>query len=400
MRRSFFQALILFVLLALPAVLLVLKWRQEADDGESPVAPHAAEVAVERADDPAGSPEAVSSEVPQATPDDADGEGLPAFFEEWESALSAKERGGRALALKRWRDAVLALPREEAVRRLVAYWRSGRDLTLGLPFAPGPEGAMQTAPTLRTAVLDLLGRLDPATAFALAQEAFAAPKDSADEYALHLRNYAWGAPESFDPAEVRAFLVEQTVAMLEHPAWRAAPTEGYQEAFDVFVWAQATEVLPALLPMMEPTADAALRRPAAIVLERFAVERPVAVLQSIVNAPERWRDVGSLAAGLAARANLATPTERDLAESYFLAPEREAAERDRFLGMLPNLNLTMSYNLLSETPSAFAVPEVIERLQGAEATLADWAEDPRFRAWSPEIRETLERLRAHLADVP
>lgn len=396
LRRSFLQALVLFVLLALPASLLVLKWRQEKKDATHDQ-PQSAEVATpSSADETAPDGRESSEAANQAVVNGVEmGE-----FDQWENSFRKSGRRGAVGALREWRKRMMELPSDEAVRQLVAYLQTGRDVDLGLAFAPGENGALTTTPTLRTAAIDLLGRLDPAAAFALASGALVGPKNSADEYALHLRNYAWGAPDSMGDETLRSFLVEKTVEMIEFPAWKSAPSEGYQEAFDVLVWGDATETLPLLASLMAPNSAEALVRPSAIVIERLAVDHPAEVLHSIVESPAAWADRPDLAASTVARADLSNVSQRALVEAYFLDPERTAEARDRFLGMLPNLNLTMSYNLLSGSPTMYGHAEVLDRLRGAEVTLSAWSSDARFRAWQGEIDDALGRVRAYLAEAP
>ena len=105
------------------------------------------------------------------------------------------------------------------------------------------------------------------------------------------------------------------------------------------------------------------------------------------------------AAGRMARADLSQARQRSLTEQYFLDPARTAAERDHFLAMVPNVDLTMSYNLLSEPPKPYPFEEVVARLRGARETLREWLGDPRFRAWSEEIRSAYQRVGAHLAPI-
>ena len=246
------------------------------------------------------------------------------------------------------------------------------------------------APTLRVWLLDWLGRLDPAAGRAVAEAAFAAgPEGSADEWALHLRNHAWGDPSSKD------LLVSQARAMLEHAPWRADPSAGFQEAFDVFVWAGAVEAVSALARLLPEGNDQRLRQPANLALDRLVLAAPAASLRAL------RADLGALdaqpftRAGYFARADLGDAAQREWVEAYYLDPRLTARERDYFLELVPNLNLNFSHNLLSANPAP-SREEILGRLRQAEATLESWLADPRFRPWRSTLEQALGRVRAGL----
>ncbi|MCU0749383.1 MAG: hypothetical protein MUF13_07550, partial [Akkermansiaceae bacterium] len=79
---------------------------------------------------------------------------------------------------------------QEAAAALASYLKSGVDVFTKLPFEVGEEGMLATAPTLRTALLDLLVTLDPTLALELARTIMN-QTSSPDEYAIALRNLAW-----------------------------------------------------------------------------------------------------------------------------------------------------------------------------------------------------------------
>lgn len=383
-RKAFLQALLLFVLLALPVTLFLLR-RASQDSGDTvPVVEREAETTSQIESNPGVEEPSGADKESASDPD----------FEGWERQLS----NGQA-ALERWRAEMMALPRAEAVALLEAYLASGRDLPLGLPFAPGRERGLASAPTARTAVLDLLGRLDPQAAYNLAARALEGPKISADEYALHLRNYAWGAPLE-EVAEVRAYLTQKTIELIQEPRWQALPSEGYQEAFDVLVWANHEAALPVLSELLEPGVAIALTAPAGIAMERLNRLDPLRTLDAIATEESFLGSSPSLRAQYAARADFGVEAERGAVEAYFLDPERTGAERDRFLAMVPNLNLTLSYNLLSEVPATYSGVEVRTRLKSTQMTLESWLQDARFEAWHALIDLENERLQNELSAAP
>lgn len=380
MRRAFFQALLIALLLLGPFG--ALWWRQVARvEGL-----HSHEVS--KAPDQRIEPS--KEGVVERETGSLGGEEMPpviALEPEWEAAFLQRPsvRDPRA-GLRAVGQLLKSLDSAEAVSRIVAYLESGRDLESGLPWALGAEGRLVSAPTLRVWLLDWLGRLDPSAGAQYAMSVLAlGPAGSADEWALLMRNLAWGQPEAVD------LLTHAALQMLAYPSWRSNPSAGFQEGFDVFVWAGATEVTPvlaALLPRFQPQS---LRVPAQLALDRLILQHSEPVLELLYANFSVLDPQPYTRAGYFARADLGSTEEQRLVELYFLDSRVGAAERDYFLGMIPNLNLTFSYNLLSSN-SRPTREEVLEQLHHAEVLLSQWVQDSRFRAWAVEIDDALSRL--------
>ncbi len=259
-----------------------------------------------------------------------------------------------------------------------------------MPFAPGEGGALAGAPSLRTAVLDLLGQWDPGAAYARAAEALEGPKDSAAEYALHLRNYAWGAPEAMPEDAVRAYLGRKARELVSHRPWQRDPSSGYQEAFDVLVWADTVEAVPLLTSLLASDAPN-LVQPAGLTLDRLVIASPEETLRRLREEGESLDERPQAIAGYFARANPGDLAERRLVEAYFLADERTAETRDYFLSLFPNVNLRLSHNLLSEN-EIFSHDVVLQRHREARAMLQSWSRDERFDPWQAEIGRAIDRI--------
>ncbi len=380
MRKSFLQALILFILLALP---LCLFWLRFSGDREQPGDRESSPLPVATPEDPFFEPVA-SQDAPIPDAEMLPEDPLETFW------LDSERRDPRQL-LAEWQAYLLAIPREEAVEQLWDYWYSGRDLSLGMSFSVGPEGRLQGTSTLRVAVLDLLGQLDPDAAHRLAAEALAGSKGSADEYALHLRNYAWGAPDEMDPAVVKSFLAERTRALIAHYPWRERPSEGFQEAFDVLVWSGAHQAIPDLVELMAPGYDTALTHPAGMALDRLVLLDPERAFAQLLEHPISRERFPRTEASYFARADPADSVQRERLEQWFLEGERGAEERSYLLQLLPNLNLRYSHNLLSEHFS-WEPGSPRQRYVAVMNLLQDWEGNADFAEWRDEIREAIERV--------
>ncbi len=376
MRRLFLQALFIFILALLP--MLALWWKLRSDE---PVAARA------EADRHILTTEVVAPPV-VAPPEHAEDAAFPAHGHGWETLVrEATAVDAAQTALESIGRELERLPQEVAVSRILAYLESMRNRDTGLRWRMGAGGRLESAPTLRVWLIDWLGRLDPAAAAGFARGAITEPKRSADEWALHLRNFAWGEEAGEPPAR----LAELTVELLEHEPWRAAPTPGFQHAFDVLVYAEAVGELPRLLAMLPGSQPGALQHPANLAIENLIVRTPASALQALSGSIATLDERPRTRAGFFARAQLADREQRAVVENYFLDEHITAAERDYFLQLVPNLNVSISRNLLTETTVPTRESYQAQRRETA-SVLRAWSRDPRFRPWRGEIDGALERL--------
>ena len=86
---------------------------------------------------------------------------------------------------------LLAQPAAEARWAIVNFLDGGSDTSTGLEFKIGRNRSLDEASSFRVFLLDVLAEIDPAAA-AVYAEALLQTKDSADEWAISLRNYAQG----------------------------------------------------------------------------------------------------------------------------------------------------------------------------------------------------------------
>jgi hypothetical protein len=100
------------------------------------------------------------------------------------SALPAEERADLLAYLGQRLDALRA---EDTVVAILAELAAGRDADTGLPFVPGEEG-LESATAWRVFLLDRLGRLDPRVAADYARQSIFPSSNSAEEWAVSLRN--------------------------------------------------------------------------------------------------------------------------------------------------------------------------------------------------------------------
>jgi len=274
----------------------------------------------------------------------------------------------------------------EAVTAIRRFLDSKADTPTGLGFKLAGKGALASAPTLRTFLLDYLGQADPAASAAYARTILS-QKDSPDEWALALRNLANGDPS----AEGRALLEAKTAELLGYGPWQQDPSVGYLEAFDAAVYLGGTNLAPALGDLVRQQDNPAVAHAAYLALDRLVINDPAAMMAALEASPQLMQGREATRADYFARADVRDPQQRQLLESYLLDPARSGAELAQFAGTFPNANYMISQNLLTPTPTpdhASLVSRDAASLQAAQ----DWLADPRFANLQGPLQKLQQRL--------
>lgn len=257
-----------------------------------------------------------------------------------------------------------------------------------IEYSLNPTGFLDGHPSLRVALLDWLGQIDPRQAGIVAEKILATPTD-ADEWSVSLRNYA----RANSSAASHAFLRAKTEEMIRYPAWRKNPSIGFFEAFDVLVHTRATastELLSEIVidrsPEGKPLAHAAF-----LTLDRLTLREPKVMLEKLTARTDLTQARGEMVANLIARADLREPDQQQLVRNYLLAPTRTAAELSAFAGIYPNANFAISKNLLSENIT-YSREEITARDTAALAIVNDWLTDPAFAPVKSHLTIMHQRL--------
>ena len=300
--------------------------------------------------------------------------------------LLAKLQDGTATeadldALKR---GLLAADPALATAAIRDFLATGRDARTGLDFTLRPGGEL-TAPTLRVLLMDVLGRIakrDGSTAAAQLARATLEKKDSADEWAIALRNVAWAEPAA------TAYLAAKAREMLAHAPWRAAPTSGMLEAFDVIVFTKDAS-LTADLADAQNDPNAQLRHAAEVALDRLAAASPLGVMNYLNANPATLAERPMLRADYFAKADLAAPGQKTALEFYLGRPDIADGEKTKLLKALAAPAAFVSENLLTEPPPEF---DEAAREHVILAVLGEWLTGQRFPALQTQLLQLQRRL--------
>ncbi|NNC90458.1 MAG: hypothetical protein HKN82_18535 [Akkermansiaceae bacterium] len=336
----------------------------------------------------AESPAAATKASPRPGPADPPDEGLEDHVEALAGAATAEAARESLAELETW---LRSLRPGAAAPVIRGFLESGRDVSLPLEFRIGPGGFLETPPTLRVALLDLLGRLDPEAAAALGKDILSTPTN-ADEWAVALRDVA----RIDEDGSERNYLRAKTEELIRNETWQANPSVGYLNAFDVLVHTRATESTPLLSELIRRKDRRDLAHAGYLTLDRLTQRAPVEVLERLrADGPLRESRPGMVAQQFA-RADLREPAQRELVRTWLLAPERTPGELHAFAGIFPNNNRMISTNLLTtETP-----PSGVElRAHDVEvlSLVSRWQQDPAFARVRPHLDTMVGRLRQFTA---
>jgi hypothetical protein len=229
------------------------------------------------------------------------------------------------------------------IAAILQFLATGEDAATGQALEVGPGGELTGAPTLRLFLLDLLGQLARLTgtgeSAAQARQNLA-KKDSPDEWAVALRNVAWAEPKS------RAYLAARMHEMLDYEPWRATPTAGFLEAFDVAVYSGDPTFVPTFAELARG-GDPTLQRAATIALDRLAETSPLAVMDFLNAHPTEIADRPLVRADYFAKADLGDTQQRAAAEQYLSRGDVSAAEKTKMLHALVSPGSFVSDSLLA-----------------------------------------------------
>lgn len=384
------MALFLFIVLTLSWFLFFLKWRESVERYDT-APPEPQDAAPSSLHPPADTGDLAMPFRPDETT------AAPPGFDFSELGLRPHAGRSNRAALESLRLELEALPADEAIAQLLDWLESGIDLDTGIWFELSAGGHLAGAPSFRTFVIDQIARIDPVLAAEQAETAFRneLPR-SADEFALHLRNYGQHALD-IDPAAPDQ-LKTQIQRLIANPDWVNEPGVGFLEAFDVWVAIESIDALPTLTQWLgQGPHDPVLGHAAYLTLERLIDRSNTETLTALTD----WSDSrlsGDLAkrrAALWARAPLEQSAGVALAESYLLNPALTPTERAAFYAQVPNLHFSHSHNLLSHGvyPDANTIRA---RLQSTREWLIQRQRDTRFSTDKAEIETALQRLQGIL----
>lgn len=305
---------------------------------------------------------------------------------------SHEERFAATMAL---RAELRAAGQSQAADAIVHFLESGRDVATGLLFGPGPDGFLETAPSLRTLLLDELERADRALARDLAETVFAA-SSVADEWALALRITAHA--EAPGDAGARVVFRQRIEALLHNPAWRAAPTAGFLHAFDAAVHSRDPVVVEDLAQLVAGTNSPAVTFAARLALERMVIQDYATTAGRLAADPTLAAADAEFRGLLFARADVSDSAQRAVLDRFLTDPATPPAELQSWAKYFPHRAKHISNNLLTRdgpTP----VAELARMDRAALAVVRDWRASSAMARRAELLAPVQERLERYVSQA-
>ncbi len=281
-----------------------------------------------------------------------------------------------------------------SIAAIRAFLRTGADAETGEPFTVGEQGTLATANTMRVFLMDHLGSLCRETgrsdALDAAHEVFGR-KDSADEWAISLRNMAWLDNNSGD------YLRQRLSEMLTYEPWVQQPTTGMMEAFDIAVHTTATDLIP-VMGEFASTTESPLNQASSVALDRLAERHPAETASWLLNQPGALDATPQVRADLFAKLDPADAAQRQLIESYLGRNDISVEERAKCLDSLAAPGSFVSQSLLTQPQTPPTAEREALRLAGLRDTCEKWLEDGRFSDLKSQITEIVARTTANKSE--
>ncbi len=272
-----------------------------------------------------------------------------------------------------------------ATDALLTFLEQGHDTSLETPMQVGAGGELKEAPTTRVAMLDLLGELDSEEAAAYSRQVLET-SSSSDEWAIALRNYAWGVDNgASDP-----FLRTKVFELLTNSLWIAEPSAGFLESFDFVPYTHDPTLIAPLVNLTKKAQPSSVRRAAFLALERFVSQETTAGLEAVAQA-ETTEPFSPLRADTMARADLTRPSDVQIVQEYLLSSRIDPKEFELFATMFPHGGQFAGHSLAT-TFQPKPLTELARRDAQALLVVRNWMSEPAFSDRQQELTQIYDRL--------
>lgn len=282
---------------------------------------------------------------------------------------------------------------QEAALAIVDFLKSAKDAPTHLPFVVGPEGVLDLAPTLRTALLDILATLDPSIALDISRQIMDEMK-SPDEYAIALRNIAWNNLDG----DLKNELSDRLERMIQNSDWSSKPSAGFLEALDASVQLaskRSFESIVSLDVQSIAASNSSLARASLIALDRMVLRDP-SLLVDAFKADSNLKGLPpDQRASLMSRLDVTEPKQREVFFRYLSTAVHGDGEMDYFARLFPNGNHIHGNWLITSGEASHSIET---RLSADEAVLGE-IEKLCAVSVNPAASETLQRIRDRLAKI-
>ncbi len=343
----------------------------------------------------------VKQDAPTSSPGDPKPEWRDFLNETADRFSSARTPEQRVLVYAGLRDRLLASPDPlAAAEAIAAFLAVGRDVETGLPFLVGNDGFLDTAPTMRTALLDFVAGLDAETALRLARGILDA-RTTPNEYALALRNLAWSPLVGTEREEE---LTRRFSDLLDEKSWLAQPSTGFLEAFDAAVALSNRSAIRNLASVagLEDTSGNPVRNgvneAATLALDRIMLRSPDEVVAIFEEDPAFLDHRPGQRATLLARLDLRSENQFEQFRRYLGSGSQAPDELDYFASLFPNTAYSYGHRLISRQEPTPSITEMQEADRAFLRLLTE-ARDAGTLPEIPAVRTILTNLQSYVDEA-
>jgi len=276
---------------------------------------------------------------------------------------------------------------QEARDWILLELEHAEDFATHLDLAISTDQNLGNWPSYRVFLLDMLFLIDPDLAAEKSRKLLEKSR-SPDEWAVAMRNIARANASGKDLELLRI----KSAELLRNKEWRAQPSSGYLEAFDLIVYTKNTAMLPDLVNLCDDRDHSAVRHAAFLVLDHLALSQPGKVLENLSKNADDHPQSGLMISNMIARADVRDTVQRSMVETYLLSDKRSIEELQGFASVFPNANFSVSNNLLTKSAIASG-DELAAKDRAALEVVAAWLTDPKFSRSHTHLRETYKRLK-------
>jgi hypothetical protein len=279
---------------------------------------------------------------------------------------------------------LLAHPPTTSIQQILAFLKTGEDCPTGSRLVPGEE-RLDSAPSIRVALLDLLGRLCRKTNTREAADVgreLLQTLDSADEFAVSLRNVAWIEPDA------TGYLGERLDALLAYAPWKENPTGGFVAALDAAAFlGESKRLIP--LEELAKSEPAALQHSAQAAMERLCEFSPLDALRLLNRKTHLLAGLPKIRATLFTKADFSHPDQRKLVETYLDRPDVDPSEKVTFVEELWRLPANTAPTLFTRRTEP--LNEDV-RNKRTLTLVSEWLASNQFKPLHPNLEALQRRL--------
>ncbi len=297
--------------------------------------------------------------------------------------------------LQQLKNVLRSMPVEQVTPLILAYMGSKNDAQTQLSFSVNAEGYLEMSPTFRVFLMDILAELNPQAAKELSVQVLN-ESTAPDEWAVALRNYAWGQPQK--DARGDAFFNAKVESLLGNDKWAYNPTIGYLQAFDTVVYTNNDKYMTRLVELASgEEVPESTQYAARLALIRSSEQNFPAVAEQLIHNTNMPANA-NLRPQVLIHADLSQEGDYEVITGYLKDPKISATEKRAFIRNYPNVVDLFSNNLLTkQTPKPMANNKISD-IKSLEL-FQQLRQDPEFLELYPELEASIERLKEWKASI-